>query len=124
MKYIDIIVTAIFGLFWLIFGANGFLHFFTPPQPTGAAADFMQALEKTGYVMPLVYAAQIIAGLMLLTRYLVPLALLMLAPVVANIFLYDLFLNSAGLPSGVVITALYLFLLFTNKKYFMPFLKP
>ncbi len=124
MKYLNIILTGIFGLFWLIFGANGFLHFFIPPQPSGAAADFMQALEKTGYVMPLVYAAQIIAGLMLLTRYFVPLALLMLAPVVANIFLYNLFLNSAGLPIGVVITAVYLFLLFRNRKHFMPFLKP
>ncbi len=124
MRYLDLILTAIFGLFWLVFGVNGFLHFFTPPQPSGAAADFMQALEKTGYVMPLVYVTQIITGLMLLTRYFVPLALLMLAPVVANILLYDLFLNSAGLMIGAIITALYLFLLFTNKKYFMPFLKP
>ncbi len=124
MRYLNLIVTAVFGAFWLVFGTNGFLHFFSPPQPSGPAADFMQALENSGYVMPLVYATQIAAGLMLLTRYFIPLALLLLAPIVANILLYDVFLNQDGLVIGIVIGALYAFLLFANKKYFLPFLKP
>lgn len=124
MKYLNLILTAIFGAFWLVFGTNGFLHFFSPPQPSGAAADFMQALENTGYVMPLVYATQIATGLMLLTRYFIPLALLLLAPIVANILLYDTFLNQGGLVIGIVIGLFYVFLLFANKKHFLPFLKP
>lgn len=123
MRYLNLIATAIFGMFWLAFGLNGFLHFFSPPQPSGAAADFMQALENTGYVMPLVYTTQIIAGLMFLTRYFIPLGLLLLAPIVTNILLYDVFLNHGGLVIAVVITAFYAYMLFANKKYFLPFLK-
>lgn len=33
-----------FGLFWIVFGLNGFLHFFAIPQPTPEGAAFMQAL--------------------------------------------------------------------------------
>lgn len=51
------IITALFGLFWLVFGLNNFLHFFPIPEPSQAGADFMQALENTGYVLPLVYGA-------------------------------------------------------------------
>ncbi len=118
------IITALFGLFWLVFGLNNFLHFFPIPEPSQEGADFMRALENTGYVLPLVYSAQIIAGLMLLVRRFVPLALLVLAPIVANILLYDLFLNPSGLVIGGVIGALYAVVLFDHKHKFIPLLKP
>ena len=124
MKYVDLVITAIYGLFWLVFGLNNFLHFFPIPEPSSAGAHFIQALDSTGYVMPLVYSAQIIAGLMLIMRRFMPLALLILAPVVANIVLYDLFLNPGGLTTGAVIAVLYAFLLFRHKQAFIIFLKP
>ena len=112
----------IFGLFWTVFGLNGFLHFFAPPKPSGAAASFMQALDQAGYIMPLVYTTQVITGLMFLTRRFVPLALLALAPVIANIMLYDLFLNRSGLVIGTIIVALYVVLLWQSRKVFIIFL--
>ena len=118
------IITALFGLFWLIFGLNNFLHFFSIPKPSQAGADFMHALENTGYVLPLIYGAQIVAGLLLLARRFVPLALLVLTPLVANILLYDLFLNPSGLVIGFVIGALYVAVLFDHKHKFIPLLKP
>ncbi|PJB72520.1 MAG: DoxX protein [Alphaproteobacteria bacterium CG_4_9_14_3_um_filter_47_13] len=118
------IITALFGLFWLVFGLNNFLHFFSIPEPSQAGTDFMQALENTGYVLPLVYGVQVIAGLMLLIRRFVPLALLLLAPIVANILLYDLFLNPSGLVIGCVIGVLYVAVLFDHKHKFIPLLKP
>lgn len=124
MKIALKIITALFGLFWLVFGLNNFLHFFPIPEPSQAGADFMQALENTGYVLPLVYGAQVVAGLMLLVRQFVPLALLLLAPIVVNILLYDLFLNPSGLVIGCVIGALYVAVLFNQKHKFIPLLKP
>ncbi len=118
------IITALFGLFWLVFGLNNFLHFFPIPEPSQEGADFMRALENTGYVLPLVYGAQIVAGLLLLVRRFVPLALLVLAPIVANILPYDLLLNPSGLVIGGVIGALYVAVLFDHKHKFIPLLKP
>lgn len=118
------IITAVSGLFWLIFGLNNFLHFFPIPAPAQAGADFMLALENAGYVLPLVYSAQVVAGGMLLTRRFIPLALLLLAPVVANILLYDLFLNPSGLVIGSGIGATYAAILFDHRQKFIPFFKP
>lgn len=118
------IITALFGLFWLVFGLNNFLHFFPIPEPSQAGAEFMHALESTGYILPLVYGAQIVAGLLFLAGRLVPLALLLLAPIVANILLYDLFLNPSGLVIGCSIGALYAAVLFDRRHKFIPLLKP
>ncbi len=124
MNKIFIGLTAIMGLFWLVFGLNNFFHVFGVPEPSAAGAAFLTALENTGYAMSIVYAMQIIAGFMLLARRFVPLALLLLAPIVANIALYDLFLNPSGLIIGGIITVLYGAVLFDNREKFLPFLHP
>lgn len=120
MKIFFMALTAIYGLFWLVFGLNGFLHFFAVPEASGEAAKFMQALTMAGYVMPIVYITQIISGIMLLSRRFVPLALLLLGPVVMNVLLYDLFLNHSGLIIGVAISAFYAVLLFNSRRAFFP----
>lgn len=75
----------------------------------------MQALEATGYAMPIVYTTQIVMGLLLLARKFVALALLILAPIIFNIVLYDLFLNPSGLMIGTIIAVIYAALLFDNR---------
>lgn len=122
MRIFILVARLIFGLFWLIFGLNGFLHFFPTPAPTAEAADFMDALMHAGYVMPLIYATQVIAGISLLSGWMVPLALIMLGPVVGNIVLYDAFLNPAGLVIGMVVLVIYMFLLYAYRQAFLPLL--
>lgn len=123
MRKAVLILRLLCGAFWLTFGLNGFLHFFAVPAPSAEGAAFMAALEASGYVMPLVYASQIVAGILLLCGCYVSLALLTLAPVVANIVLYDCFLNPAGLTIGIILLAIYLLLLYAYRKRFMPLLQ-
>lgn len=124
MKTAFRVVTAIFGLFWLVFGLNNFLHFFPIPESSKVGADFLQALQNTGYILPIVYGVQIVSGLMLLARKFITLALLMLAPIIANVLLYDLFLNQSGLVIGSVIGLLYALVLFDHRQKFIPLLEP
>lgn len=109
----------IFGLFWLAFGLNYFAHLFPIPAPTGDAAILMNGLGVSGYMMPLIYGTQIAVGIMLLANRYVPLALLMLAPITANIVLYDVFLNPSGLVIGAVIAVLHATLLYSRRKAYM-----
>lgn len=112
----------VFGLFWLVFGLNGFLHFFAPPEPAPAGAAFMQALADSGYMLKVIYGAQVMAGALLLVNCYVPLALALLAPVVANVLMYDYFLNPAGLAVGLAVAGLYAALLYHHRRSFMPLL--
>lgn len=123
MRTSTFILSRIFGLFWLIFGLNGLFHFFPIPAPPQDSAYFMEALARSGYALPLIYGLEVVGGLMLLLGGWTTLALLLLAPVTANILLYDLALNPGGLTIGIAIAALHAFLLWRSRAAFMPLLR-
>lgn len=116
----------ILGLPFVVFGLNGFLHFI-PYQPMpGPAMDLMMAFMRSGYMMPFVAGTQVIAGLLLVSGFFVPLGLLLLAPMVAHIIMFHLFLTP-GIHNQIlplVILALGLFLASKYCKVFAPLLKP
>lgn len=118
------VLRFIFGIFWLVFGINGLFHLFQVPPPPAESAYFMDALARAGYVLPLMYGLQAICGVMLLLGTFVPLALLLLAPIVANIVLYDIALNPGGLAIGIVIAALHAILLWKHKSAYAGILTP
>ena len=93
------------GLAFLVFGANGFLHFLPEPQLPERAGAFIGALVQSGYLMQLVKGTEVVAGLLLLTGIAVPLALVLLAPILVNIFLFHLTLAPEGLAPAVVLGA-------------------
>ena len=106
------------GVIFLVFGANGFLHFLPQPPMSGPPAEFAGALMATGYMFPLIKGTEVVAGALLLSGRLVPLALTLLAPVVVNIFAFHLFLAPSGLALPVVIVALGLFLAWSYRSAF------
>jgi len=98
------------GLIFTGFGLNGFFHFLPLPPMSGPPEHFLGALIVTGYLFPLLKATEVLAGTLLLSDRLVPLALTLLAPVVVNIVAFHLFLAPSGLPLPVLILTLEVFL--------------
>lgn len=91
------------------------------PMPTGATA-FAGALANTGYMMPLVSGTQLIVGVLLLIKQFVPLALILLAPLLVSILAFHLFLAPAGIVPGLVLTALELYLAWVYRAAYRPLL--
>jgi hypothetical protein len=81
-----------------------------PPVPAGSAAAFAGALHATGYMIPLLKGVELIGALLLLRRRFVPLALVMLAPVVVNIAAFHLFLAPGGLAIAAFLVAAMIYL--------------
>lgn len=100
------IARVLLGLVFFVFGLNGFLNFLPQPPHEGAAAAFLGALAATGYMFPLIKATEVIAGAMLLSNRFVPLALLLLAPIVVNIAAFNVALAGSGYGLVVAIVAL------------------
>lgn len=94
MKIAALIARLLLGLVFLVFGLNGFLHFMTGPLPSGPAGQFLSALVQSHYDL-VVSAVQIAGGTLLLANRYVPLALVLLGPVIVNIFFYHLLMESA-----------------------------
>jgi hypothetical protein len=110
-KWIDLAAHLVPGTVFTVFGLNGLIAALTgsgfipmPELPVRAAA-FMGAMAATGYFLPVLKIVEIVGGVMLVTRRFVPLALVLLAPVVVQIVLFHLFLEPSGLPLGIVLMA-------------------
>jgi putative oxidoreductase len=71
-------------------------------------------------MMPLVWSTEIVAGLMLLSGILVPIALLLLAPVVVNIALFHALLAPAGGGPAALVIGLHIFLAWEYRRAFEP----
>jgi putative oxidoreductase len=69
-------------------------------------------------MLPLLCTTEVVGGALLLSSFLVPLGLAILAPVVVNIFFFHLFLAPEGLPLAITVIALELFLTFQYRAAF------
>ncbi|MFK7990022.1 MAG: DoxX family protein [Sandaracinaceae bacterium] len=96
----------LFGLIFFVFGLNGFLNFLPQPEVGAEAGSFLGALAATGYMFPLIKGTEVVAGLMLLSNRFVPLALVLLAPVVVNIVLFHAVLDPAGMVVPLAVLAI------------------
>lgn len=111
---------VLFGLGFVVFGLNGFLNFIPPPATPmpERAMTFIGALMGSGYMLPLIAGTQLISGVLLLANRFVPLALLLLAPLLVNIVAFHVFLEPTGLPVALVFLAFEVGLLWAYRAAF------
>ncbi len=107
MKIVALIARILLGVMFVVFGLNGFFHFIPmAPMPGGPAKDFMTILSESHY-MAVVFAVQLAGGVLLLANRFVPIALVLLGPVIVNILLFHITMEPGTLPPGIVATILW-----------------
>ena len=106
MKIASLIARLLLGLIFLVFGLNGFFHFIPMPPPTGLAGQFFTALFLSHYWV-VIFGLQVIGGVLLLINKYVPLALVLVGPVIANILCFHAFMAPAGLPLAIIVAILW-----------------
>lgn len=109
-KYGPVVARILFGLMFLVFGLNGFLHFIPQPPVPERVGAFMMGLAQTGYMLPLIKGVEVLVGVLLLANRFVPLALALIAPNVVNIVLLHTVLAPSGLPVALAVLAMELYL--------------
>ena len=107
MRTATLVARVLLGLIFLVFGQNGFLNFIPMPPQTGLAGQYFGVLSISHYMVP-VFLLQVVGGVLLLAGQYVPLALLLLGPIVANILLFHSLMAPSGLPLALVALALWL----------------
>jgi putative oxidoreductase len=117
MKIAVLVARILLGLIFLFFGLNGFLNFLHAPIPPGPAGQFLAVLGPTIY-LKFVCLVQIVGGVLLLSGQFVPLALVLLGPVIVNILLFHIALQPAGLPPALVTTLLWFIVFFGVRRAF------
>jgi putative oxidoreductase len=117
MKIAVLVARILLGLMFVIFGLNGFLNFLHMPMPTGLAGQYMGALFTSHYLV-FVFLVQLVGGLLLLAGQFVPLALVLVGPVIVNILLFHITMAPAGLPPALLATILWLVIFFGHREAF------
>ena len=118
MKIVTLIARILLGLVFVVFGLNGLMNFLsTGPAPTGLAGQFLGALILSHYYW-VVAALQIAGGALLLVNRFVPLALVLIGPIIVNIICFHVFMNPSGAPPAAVVTVLWLIVFYRNRQHF------
>lgn len=121
---VTLVARLLLGLVFFVLGLNGFLGFIPDPEMTEDAGAFITALSDTGYMMYFIKIVETACGALLLAGFFVPLALVLLAPILVNILAFHIFLDPSpqGLGMAIFIVALHLFLTSQHWSAYTPML--
>lgn len=122
-RVVAAIARVLLGLLFLVFGMNGFLNFM--PVPKDLPPDVITVstgLMKGGY-LTVVSGAEIIGAVLLLTNLFVPLALVLLAPIVVGIITFHIAIAPATIVPGTVVLVMELYLAWAYRGAFRPMLR-
>lgn len=120
MKTAFVVSRILLGLVFFAAGLSGFMLISNPPLlPPGLAGEFQSVFFRSGWVL-FVDGVELIAGLLLLTNRFVPLALVMLAAVIANILVFHVTMMPAGLPVALFVTLLWTIVAVRFRSSFAP----
>jgi putative oxidoreductase len=117
MRIAVIIARTFLGLVFFVFGLVTLFNLMPMQMPKGDAGTFMTVMFSSHYIYA-VKCFEVAGGLILLTGRFTPLGLTLVGPVIVNILFYDIFLDRTGLPMGIVIAVLALFLLWQKRSAF------
>jgi putative oxidoreductase len=93
MKIAMIVVRTLMGLLFLMASVTFFLGMVEMPPMTGAPKAFNEGLAAVGYFFPMLKATELLCGIAFVVGRFVPLATVIIAPVIINIFMYDIFVD-------------------------------
>jgi len=106
MRTASVVARYLTGVTFVVMGLNGFLNFIPLPPPAGVAGQFMGVLYVSHYLW-VIFAFQVIAGVLLLVNRYVPLAVAVLAPIIVNILTFHSTMAPSGLPLALFVAALW-----------------
>ncbi len=117
-KHLPLVARVLLGFVMFASGLAGLFNLVpVPPDLPERLVTFNNGLMASGYFMTLLKLTETLCGLMLLSGFFVPLALVVLAPVILNIFLVHAFMAPSGVPLAVILGLLMIYLAFFAEPY-------
>lgn len=123
MRLITLILRLLMGALFIFASLAFFFKLVPQPELTGQSKAFMEGMVATGYLLPLVKITELVCGLAFLTGFFVPLAAVIISPVIINIFLYHTFVDVSGLPVAIFLVIANLLLALAHREKYKPLFK-
>lgn len=123
MKIATIILRVLMGALFLFASITILFGIIVPPEQTGAMKIFDDGMKASRYLMPTVKVIELLCGLCFVTGFFVPLATLIISPIIVNIVLVHAFLAPEGLPAAIFLVIANCFVAYSHKEIYTPFFK-
>jgi putative oxidoreductase len=124
MKTASTVARYLLGLMFTVFGLNGFLNFIHQPPPANPLATQFFVAVSVSHFAAFFFAVQVIAGLLLLSGYFVPLALTALAAELYNILAFHLTFSPATIAPALVASVLWVLVFLQYRESFNSIFSP
>lgn len=124
MKVVTVILRTLMGLLFLFASIAFFFKLITPPPLTGPMKLFTDGMAASIYLLPTVKVIELLCGAAFLTGRFVPLATVLIAPIIVNITLLHAFLDPKGLPVALFLVLANSFVAYANRDSYKPLLRP
>ena len=118
------VLSLLAGLVFINAGLDKFFHYM--PVPKDMPEKMVKAgaaLMDIGWLLPLVGAVEVLAGLLLIFKRTRALAALMLVPIVTGILLTTISMAPSGLPIILVLIAIIAWIIIDSKEKFLPLIQ-
>lgn len=113
------VVSFLFAFLLITGGLNKFFNFMPMPENLAPALlNDMTALLEIVWLMPLIGAAEVIGGLLIIMPRTRALGVLVLFPVMVGVILTHIFVDPASLPMGLVLWAIMSWMTYDNREKF------
>lgn len=121
-----IIVRTLLGLLFIAASISYFaliMGFMEMPPIEGPLKTFNEGLAASGYFFTLLKITELTCGILLVAGRFVPLALVIISPIIVNIFMVQLFLDRSGLPLAIFLVIADIFIAYNYRDKFAPLLR-
>jgi putative oxidoreductase len=124
MKIATTIVRTLMGLLFLFASVTYLFKLITPPEATGAMKVFDAGIKASVYLMPTVKVIELLCGLCFVSGFFVPLAAVVIAPIIVNIVLTHGFLAPEGLPIAIFLVIANGMVAYGHREIYKPLFRP
>jgi uncharacterized membrane protein YphA (DoxX/SURF4 family) len=101
MKIAMIIVRTLMGLLFIFASVVVLFNLVPKPELTGAVKTFNEGMDAAPYFIPVLKIVELLCGIAFVAGRFVPLATVVIAPVIVQIFLFHLIMDRSGLPVAI-----------------------
>ncbi len=122
MKKTALVLRLLMGGLFLFASISVLFNLIPQPELTGNVKTFMDGVNATGYLMTLIKVTELVCGLAFVTGFFVPLASVVIAPVIVNIFFFHLFVDRSGLAVALFLVAANSIVAYSNWDKYRPML--
>ncbi|XDD48074.1 DoxX family membrane protein [Leptospira sp. WS39.C2] len=124
MKILYIVVRLLLGALFLFSSIAVLFNLVPEPEITGNMKVFNDGIKASGYLLTLIKVTELVCAIAFLSGRFVPLASVIIAPVVVNILLVHIMIAPEGLAVGIFVVVANAFLGYYNRSAFKPLFVP